>query len=340
MDFKETYPDNHKSLNSTKEDIKMKKLDVTFVGEQSQDNGAVTQEFLHLLLHDIFNEERGFTRKLEGDISWFMPAKSEKDLELNCIMGIVVGLSMWNQIVLPVRFPLFLYKILNGGSVNDMDFKETYPDIHKSLNSTKEDIKMKKLDASELELYFSINNGREEVEMIPGGKSKKVTNENFEEYIRRLRDFIMWKSVEKEVEYFKRGFRLFSTTEFRTFSAEEIDKIISGEEVVDWNELRINCRYDGYSANSSTIVMFWENFDELSEEEKRKLLFFLTGSDRAPAGGLSNVHLTILYQKEVMLLPVVHVCSTVMELPDYQNKEKIKEVIKICLINYFGFGVL
>lgn len=39
---------------------------------------------------------------------------------------------------------------------------------------------------------------------------------------------------------------------------------------------------------------FWEVFYEFSDEEKKQLLAFVTGSDRVPVGGLSNLKLVIV----------------------------------------------
>jgi hypothetical protein len=41
------------------------------------------------------------------------------------------------------------------------------------------------------------------------------------------------------------------------------------------------------------VKWFWEVVHELSEERKKKLLHFATGSDRAPIGGLKNLQLVI-----------------------------------------------
>lgn len=38
---------------------------------------------------------------------------------------------------------------------------------------------------------------------------------------------------------------------------------------------------------------FWEIVHEFSDEEKKKLLFFATGSDRVPIGGLSKLQFVI-----------------------------------------------
>lgn len=42
------------------------------------------------------------------------------------------------------------------------------------------------------------------------------------------------------------------------------------------------------------IRYFWEVFDEFSEEEKKQLLAFVTGSDRVPVGGLCKVNMIIV----------------------------------------------
>lgn len=42
------------------------------------------------------------------------------------------------------------------------------------------------------------------------------------------------------------------------------------------------------------IRNFWEVFDEFSEEQKKQLLAFVTGSDRVPVGGLSKVKMIIV----------------------------------------------
>ena len=39
---------------------------------------------------------------------------------------------------------------------------------------------------------------------------------------------------------------------------------------------------------------FWEVFYEFDEDEKKQLLAFVTGSDRVPVGGLSNLKLVIV----------------------------------------------
>ena len=62
----------------------------------------------------------------------------------------------------------------------------------------------------------------------------------------------------------------------------------------DFFELEKACEYDGdFTAESQTILDFWAIVHDFSEEQKRKLLQFTTGSDRVPVGGLSKLKLII-----------------------------------------------
>jgi ubiquitin-protein ligase E3 A len=70
---------------------------------------------------------------------------------------------------------------------------------------------------------------------------------------------------------------------------EELELIICGTQNLDFIELEKASRYDdGYEKTSLTIQHLWEVIHSLTEEEKKKFLFFLTGCDRAPINGLGN----------------------------------------------------
>ena len=52
----------------------------------------------------------------------------------------------------------------------------------------------------------------------------------------------------------------------------------------------IDLRSVGYPCCSN----FWEVFYEFSDEQKKQLLAFVTGSDRVPVGGLSKMKIIIV----------------------------------------------
>lgn len=70
---------------------------------------------------------------------------------------------------------------------------------------------------------------------------------------------------------------------------EELELIICGTQILNFKELEHSAKYDdGFEESSETIKIFWEVIHELSLEDQKKFLFFLTGCDRAPINGLSK----------------------------------------------------
>jgi ubiquitin-protein ligase E3 A len=123
---------------------------------------------------------------------------------------------------------------------------------------------------------------------------------------------------------------------------EELELIICGSQNLNFLELEKSAKYDdGYEKDSTTIVYFWEIVHSLSLEKQKKLLLFLTGCDRAPINGLGSLIITISrFGPDSDKLPCAHTCFNHLLLPDYQNKEKLRERLIIAIENAEGFGLM
>jgi hypothetical protein len=103
--------------------------------------------------------------------------------------------------------------------------------------------------------------------------------------------------------------------------------------------LRENAVYtDGYSSKSRPVVWFWEIFNEMQEEDRRRFMRFSTGCDRIPVG--SEFHLEIQRTNDPDKLPVSHTCFNTFALPPYRSKEGMREKIMIAISNDSGFGLV
>ena len=145
------------------------------------------------------------------------------------------------------------------------------------------------------------------------------------------------------------------------FKAEELMAMVVGNEDYDWEELEGSTQYkEGYSAEHPTIVNFWSVFhNDLSLEDKKKFLLFLTGCDRIPVGGMKALALKIQVSDgedltfvsdsafDVVLqrsaesthLPVAHTCFNLLDLPDYSTREKLKFMLLKAVQYTHGFGL-
>jgi hypothetical protein len=70
-------------------------------------------------------------------------------------------------------------------------------------------------------------------------------------------------------------------------------------------------------------------------------LFFATGTDRVPIGGLLNLKLTIQRQgPDSNILPTAQTCSSVLLLPEYNSREKLRKKLELALKFKEGFGLI
>lgn len=71
------------------------------------------------------------------------------------------------------------------------------------------------------------------------------------------------------------------------FSNHEVQVLISGAEVpVDINDLKNHTNYvGGYTADDPAINLFWTVVNDFTDEQKTKLLKFVTSCSRPPLLG-------------------------------------------------------
>jgi len=82
----------------------------------------------------------------------------------------------------------------------------------------------------------------------------------------------------------------------------------------------------------------WAVVEAMSDEERRRLLQFVTGSDRVPVGGLRLV--VARAGGDSAQLPTAQTCFNVLLLPDYASRDKLRERLLTALRFCHGFGIL
>ena len=79
---------------------------------------------------------------------------------------------------------------------------------------------------------------------------------------------------------------------------------------------------------------------EFSIEDKRALLLFATGCDRAPVGGLKNLQFILQRSgPDSMALPTAHTCFNLLAMPAYASRGKLRDRLTIAIHNAQGFGL-
>ncbi|KAJ8298474.1 hypothetical protein KUTeg_025005 [Tegillarca granosa] len=322
------------------QDLK-KQLFVEFEGEQGLDEGGVSKEFFQLVIEEIFNPDFGmFTYSEETRQFWFNPTSFENDGQFTLI-GIMLGLAIYNSTIVDVHFPAVVYRKLLGKKGTFQDLIDVDPTLARSLQSI--------LDYAEddIEEVFGMTFqiGYKDVfgcnlthDLKEKGDEIFVNQENKKEFVDLYSDFLLNKSIEKQFRAFKRGFHMVTNeSPLRVlFRPDEVELLICGSSVKNATD------YDGgFTAESPSVRHFWEVVHEFTEEQKRQLLQFTTGTDRVPVGGLAKLKLTIARNgPDSERLPTAHTCFNVLLLPDYSTKEKLQERLLKAITYSKGFGML
>uniref|UniRef100_A0A8C4KJJ5 Ubiquitin-protein ligase E3A n=1 Tax=Dromaius novaehollandiae TaxID=8790 RepID=A0A8C4KJJ5_DRONO len=354
-----------------------KQLYVEFEGEQGVDEGGVSKEFFQLVVEEIFNPDIGmFTYDETTKLFWFNPSSFETEGQFTLI-GIVLGLAIYNNCILDVHFPMVVYRKLMGKKGTFRDLADSHPVLYQSLRDlleyegSVEDDMMITFQISHTDLFGNpmMHDLKENGDKIP------ITNENRKEFVNLYADYILNKSVEKQFKAFRRGFHMVTNESplKYLFRPEEIELLICGSRVrilkvhqkkwsisdpkyvisdcfknviflqnLDFQALEETTEYDGgYTRDSLIIREFWEIVHSFTDEQKRLFLQFTTGTDRAPVGGLGKLKMIIAKNgPDTERLPTSHTCFNVLLLPEYSSKEKLKERLLKAITYAKGFGML
>ena len=322
-----------------------KELKVIFTGEQGVDSGGLRKEFFQLIIKQIFDPAYSmFHYNDESRTYWFSDTTFEPPIKFELI-GFILGLALYNSVILDVHFPRVVYKKLLGLNPCLDDLINFSPSI---LQSLKFILKYDKPDLQDvLTCTFSIDvdvyGEKSTIELIPGGAEIYVTQENKIEYVNKYLDWVFNKSIEPLFESFKKGFYKLYRGEMTTnCDPEELKLLICGSPILDFSELEKVTTYDGgYNKRSKIIKTFWIVIKELNLEEQKQFLFFATGSDRAPIGGLRNLPFCIVKSgQDSDQLPSSHTCFNTLILPPYRTKDKLKAKLLLAIKNSEGFGLM
>ncbi|KAJ3117572.1 putative E3 ubiquitin-protein ligase [Phlyctochytrium bullatum] len=240
--------DSLMQLQSRHIDFK-KKLHIHFVQEEGVDAGGLTKEWFLLLVRELFDPLYGmYAFDEDSNLCWFNPATFENNEEYR-LVGIIVGLAIYNSIILDVHFPLACYKKLLGRPVGLEDLKLFKPAFGRGLQQLLD------YDGDDVETVFCRDFVAEyeafgeivRVPLIPNGDTVPVTNQNRREYVDRLVSWILNDSIATQFEAFKDGFyQVCGGNALSLFGPEELELMIRGGTELDLKGLESVTEYEGY----------------------------------------------------------------------------------------------
>ncbi|QSZ30755.1 hypothetical protein DSL72_000313 [Monilinia vaccinii-corymbosi] len=187
-------------------------------------------------------------------------------------------------------------------------------------------------------------------DLMPNGSNIPVTNENrllYIAYVVRHRLHIQPYDL---TQAFLRGLgQIINPSWLSMFNQAELQTLISGEtSEIDVDDLRNNTQYGGvYSIGDDglehpTVVMFWEVMEELEDEDRRRVLKYVTSTPRAPLLGFAQLNPLFSIRDssaDEERLPSASTCVNLLKLPRYQSKERLREKLLYAVRAGAGFDL-
>ncbi|XP_027453202.1 probable E3 ubiquitin-protein ligase HERC6 isoform X1 [Zalophus californianus] len=328
-----------RQLSQTEDTDLCKVLVTEFIKEIRSWGHGVISEFFYSIFEEMTKTEYGmFMYPEEGSYMWF-PVSPKFEKKRYFLFGILCGLSLNNSNVTNLPFPLALFKKLLDQKPSLQDLKELSPLLGKNLQEV---LNNEADDIGELYIYFSIHWDKKDVALIPNGISVPVDQTNKKEYVSACIDYIFNTSVKAVYEEFQRGFYKVCDKEIllKLFHPEELMTAVVGSTDYDWKQFEENSQYaPGYHKSHPTILMFWKAFHKLTLEEKRKFLFFLSGSDRLHVRGKQETGIIFRCPQTFSETdyPRALTCHNILDLPKYSTMEKVEEALQVAINSNRGF---
>ncbi|KAI8237027.1 putative E3 ubiquitin-protein ligase [Colletotrichum sp. SAR 10_86] len=350
-------------IGSGSEDIK-KGLRIVFKGEEGLDAGGLKKEWFLLLVREVFNPDHGmFIYDEDSQFCYFNPNSFETS-DQYFLVGVVMGLAIYNSTILDVALPPFAFRKLLASAPSSSTGPSAHP--RPSMNYTLEDLaEYRPRLAAGLRQLLEFDGDVEEtfqldfvvdvekygiitqVPLCPGGERKAVTNANKWEYVNLYVRYLLETAVTRQFEPFKRGFyTVCGGNALSLFRPEEIELLVRGSDTaLDVDALRGVAEYDNWGTKTPdgvepVVGWFWETFKEATPDEQRKLLSFITGTDRVPAMGaaLLPIKITCLGEDENRY-PIARTCFNMLSLRRYRSRERLEQMLWTAVHESEGFGL-
>eukprot|EP00955_Chlamydomonas_euryale_P028873 304162-Chlamydomonas_euryale.AAC.1 len=147
----------------------------------------------------------------ESNTYWFNAASLE-EADQYLLLGLVLGLAVYNRVLLDFPLPLALYKKLLGQPTLLRDLEDMQPTLGRSLRALLD----WDPDLGAVEDVFCLTfshevdcfGERRTVELVPGGEGIAVTEDNRMEYVEAMVDYFLNRSIADSFDAFAQGFRI------------------------------------------------------------------------------------------------------------------------------------
>ena len=188
-----------------------------------------------------------------------------------------------------------------------------------------------------METFTTLSTDDRTVEVIPGGADRDVTFEDRHEFVEKVQYYRLHE-FDDQITALKRGLSCIVPTPLLSlFTGAELETMVCGSPDIDVDLLASVTEYSSCSSNDNHVRNFWQVMREFNQEERSMFLRFTWGRTRLPlnAAAFSQRFKLQAFNKSPpdQYFPVAHTCFFSLELPQYSNKEILRDKLRYAIYN-------
>lgn len=327
-----------------------------FLGEPALDAGGVAREFFEIISSQLFNPDCGLflyssVNQMCMQINPNSGIANEFHLKYFHMAGRILGKALMDGHITPVHLIQPLYKHLMGWPVTMRDLEQIDEQIYRNLTDLLDfdDIAALELDFVVTEDHLGV---AETVELVPGGNNIVVTPENLPDYLIAQYQYRTLYRIQPQLFEFLKGFYdIVPEALLSIFDFQELELVLHGVPNVDMDDWQRNTEYTGDfqgQPNHKVAQWFWEVVRDYPQEQRAKLLQFVTGTSGVPIQGFGYLQgndgairrFTLHGDKNTKTFPRAHTCFNRIDLPIYKTKADMQKYMTMAIsMESTGFGI-
>lgn len=182
------------------------------------------------------------------------------------------------------------------------------------------------------------------------GSEIPVTNQNRLVYISYIARYRLQVQPALQTNAFLQGLgQLIQPSWLSMFNQTELQTLVSGDSGdIDVSDLRRNTLYGGVyvigddNEEHPTVKLFWEVMENLPNEDRQKVLRFVTSTPRAPLLGFSHLNPRFTIRDSSVdqdRLPSTSTCVNLLKLPRYSCAGTLRDKLLYAVNSGAGFDL-
>lgn len=184
------------------------------------------------------------------------------------------------------------------------------------------------------------------IDLIPNGSETPVTNENRIQYIYMTSHYRLNRQIERQCSAFFRGLSEVIPERFlRLFNQDELRVLVGGvDKPIDLDDLEQHTVYGGFDGNEAneTVRLFWDVVRSFDADERAKLVKFATSCARPPLLGFRELNPYFAIRaagNDTSRLPSSSTCVNLLKLPEYKDRETLRQKLLYAINSGAGFDL-